>query len=178
MGLFSRLFDGHAARGERPVVSAEFCAGFADAAHAYAMQPAVEAAAIAGVKAAAHRERVSVPKEYRAQDTDDSLTRRIRAVCMDVCCAKIRRGDVGRSWRGDYVPEATRECRAAVKPIIAGIPVIGMIAAWLLSRFITWLLGKIIWWFLEEALERLYPGASREAPGTVVAGFAMREGIQ
>lgn len=143
----------------------------ADAAFNYCMAPAVEARHIEGYKVAARAERVSVPRAYAKQDRNDTLTKRIRAACMDVCCRKIKRGDIGRSWEGEFVPEATKECKVAIAPILGGV------LMWLAGKFIVWLIAKIIWSFIEEALERLYPGAAGEAPGTVVAGFGISAGI-
>ena len=172
MGLFSRLFGGDDYASRESVAASPAHGGLADAAMAYCMTPAVETRHIAAYKAAARAERVGVPAAYRAKDRNDTLTKRVRAACMDVCCRKIKRGDIGRSWQAEFVPEATAECKVAIAPILGGI------LMWIAGKFIVWLIAKIIWSFIEEALERLYPGASQEAPGTVVAGFAMREGIQ
>jgi len=172
MGVLSWLFPQPSA--PRPdYVASPAHGGLADAAYAYAMQPEVEAAAMVTLQSDARAEGVRVPSAYAARDGRQmTLTKRIRAACMDVCCRKIKRGDVGRSWEEEFVPEATKECRVAIAPILGGV------LMWLAGRFIIWLIGKIIWSFIQEALDRLYPGAANEAPGTVVAGFALREGIR
>lgn len=176
MGLFSFLFPTPEPSRFAPFSATETKSpafgGLADAAYAYAMRPEVEAQSIAGIKQAAVAEGVRVPVQYRVRNRNDSLTKRIRAACMDVCCAKIKRGDVGRSWEGEFVPEASAECKVAVAPILGGV------LMYLLGNFIVWLIGKIIWSFIQEALDRLYPGSLNEAPGTVVAGYAQREGIR
>lgn len=180
MGILSALFGIRDDAPPAPVEAFSAAHGaLADAAYSYAMQPAVEAESIAGIKDAARREGVRVPVQYRMRNRDDSLTKQIRGACVGECSEMIRAGDIGYSWEGDFVPRATTRCTAVVKPIIAGaFPLIGMVVWNLIGSFVAWLIAKIIWHFIRGVLERMFPGAVHEAPGTVVAGFAMREGIQ
>ena len=185
MGVLSWLFPQPKPFEPQPgYVDSAAHGGLADAVYAYAMQPQVEASNIAGYAQAARVEQVSrrwpvAYRTYAKRDKEYTVTKQIRAACMDQCCRRIREGKIGWSWEDDFVPAATADCKVAVKPIIVGMfPLLGLIAWQVLGNFVVWLIGKIIWSFLKEALERVFPGALQEAPGTVVAGFAMREGIR
>lgn len=149
---------------------------FAHAAKGALLDPQVHHAHIRRTVDAAIDERVGAPRKYLDRDENKSLTSRIRSIAVDVCLDKVRRGDVGHSWRGQFAPAAVVECI----PLI--LPLFGSALWWFVGAFVKWLLLKLILFAIEAMLEKLaysVPGAADDDadPRAVIEAWAAMEGV-
>lgn len=125
----------------------------------------------------AEQEGIEPPAKYRAasQAQGGGLTGRVRDVLMDVAIDKVRRGNVGRSWKGEFVPEAVAEAI----PLI--IPLFGSAVWWIVGAFVKWILIKFALIIVEAFLRKLVgfvPGASIDGnPQQQITAWAASGGM-